>query len=289
MKKKYMLIAQIKNEQIEINWDKITPFESFRKEKYKLQNIDFFTSHYKNHNQLLVALANNNCLTLSQLHKVKIMITNFNINTTNPNNSLLEPIYKKSQKYLLEDYQTIILLHQLLKEFEFIKILYDFYVTNGNYNPYSISILNSRIKQISNKIEKGSDNLKGLYIGLIKERNHLSDSLTLLNQIYNYSCSISKNITLPLKEQNLAETYIEEFFYREKYYVTGIKPGNYDRKILSYKANKKNEKYVNELQFHHLLILIQNYLESKDTIEQNKPQQKILTFDNEIPGQLKLF
>lgn len=289
MKKKYMLIAQINNEQIEINWDKITPFESFKKGKYRLQNIDFFTSHYKNYDQLLITLLNNNCLTLAQLRKARIMITNCSANTNDPNNTSLDLIYKRSQKYFLEDYQIICLLYALLNDFDFIKILYDFYTTKGGYNAYAISILTTRINQITDKIEQGNDKLKGLYTGLIKERKRLNDSFSLLNQIYHYSSNINNNISMSLKERNLAETYIEEFFIREKFYVTGSKPGNYDKQILSYRRNSKNEKCVNELQFHNLLILIQNYLESKESIQSNTQVQKTLMKDGEIPGQLKLF
>ncbi len=289
MKNKYMLIAQINNEQKEINWEKITPFESFKKGKYRLQNIDFFTSHYKNYGQLLIALVNNNCLTLSQLHKVKIMIMNCSDKSNETNNLSLELIYKQSQKYLLEDYQTLLLLYELLNEFEFINILYNFYVTNGQYNARSINILNSRIEQIKEKIEKGYKNLKGIYIGLIKERNNLQSSFTLLSQIYNYSKAVSQNVSMSLKEENLAKTYMEEFFYREKYYVIGSKQGNYDKQILSYRTNKNHEKCVNELQFHNLLILIQNYLENKETPQLNTSPLKKLIKDDEIPGQLRFF
>ena len=300
MKKKYMLIAQINNEAIEINWDKITSFESFKKGKYKLQNIDFFTSHYRNHEHLLAVLINNGCLTLNQLYKVKIIITeikqqtkptkNNNFSKTNKSqNNSLELIYKISQKYLLEDYQIIFLLYNLLNDFEFIQALYKYYVNDGEYNLQAINILNSQINQIDEKISKGNTNIKGLYIGLIKERNHLNESYFLLNQIYNYSEAISQNIDMPFKNRNLAEAYIEEFFLREKYYVIGCKQGIYEKRILSYKINTNQEKCINDLKFHNLLIFIQSYLKRKEDPNINNQHSKKITNDYEIPGQLKLF
>lgn len=300
MKKKYMLIAQINDETIEINWDKITLFEGFEKRKYKLQNIDFFTSHYKNHEHLLTVLIDNGCLTLNQLHKAKIMIVEFEqqINLIKNNhflkinqsqNNSLELLYKKSQKYFLEDYQTICLLHILLNDFEFIKTLYKYYVTEGEYNLQAINILNSQINQVNEKIIKGNENIKGLYIGLIKEKNRLNESYLLLTRIYNYSEAISQNITMPFKDRNLAEACIEEFFYREKYYVIGCKQGIYEKRILSYKINSKQEKCINDLKFHKLLILIQNHLKSKEETSINYQYSKKANRNYEIPGQLKLF
>lgn len=297
MKKKYMLIAQTDNETIEINWNKITSFESFKKGKYKLQNIDFFTSHYKNHEHLLAILINNgcltnSCLTLNQLYKIKIMIIELKqqINSSKVNesqNNSLELIYKRSQKYLLEDYQIICLLYNLLNDFEFIKTLYKYYVTNGEYNLQAINILNNQIEQINGKISKGNTNTKGFYIGLIKERNRLNESYLLLNKIYNYSKKITQNIDTTLKSRNLAEAYIEEFFLREKYYVTGCKQGIYEKKILSYKTGSNQEKCINDLKFHNFLILIQNYLKSKEVANIDSQQDK--TNSDEIPGQLRLF
>lgn len=300
MKKKYMLIAQINNEAIEINWDKITSFESFKKGKYKLQNIDFFTSHYRNHEHLLAVLINNGCLTLNQLYKVKIIITeikqqtkstkNNNFSKTNKSkNNSLELIYKISQKYLLEDYQIICLLYNLLNDFEFIQALYKYYVNDGEYNLQAINILTSQINQINDKISEGNTNIKGLYIGLIRERNRLNESYLLLNQIYNYSKAISQNIDMPFKNRNLVEAYIEEFFLREKYYVIGCKQGIYEKRILSYKINTNQEKYINDLKFHNLLIFIQSYLKRKEEPNINNQHSKKITNDYEIPGQLKLF
>lgn len=300
MKKKYMLIAQINNEAIEINWEKITSFESFKKGKYKLQNIDFFTSHYKNHEHLLTVLINNGCLTLNQLYKAKIMIielkqqinsttNNHPLKTNQSQNNSLELIYKRSQKYFLEDYQIICLLYNLLNDFEFIKLLYKYYVTEGEYNLQAIKILNSQINQVNEKIYKGNEKLKGLYIGLIKERNRLNESYLLLNQIYDYSKAITQNIDMSLKNRNLAEAYIEEFFLREKYYVIGCKQGIYEKRILSYKVNPNQEKCINDLQFHKFLALIQSYLKSKEDSNINSQHSKKITNDYEIPGQLKLF
>lgn len=299
--KKYVLIAKTKKETIKIDWTKISLFKNYSKEKYKLQKIDFFCSHYKNQDELLYALAINELLTLKQLNSIKSLLVEEITSAPKKNKDILiktpklqnELIYNSSQKYLLNDYNLIRLLCYLINDFEFISQLYNHYVTNGIYNPLSVRILSSRIDVINQKIEEGFTNLQGKKIGLIRERNNLDSSLLALTKMYIYSETIHNGRELTLKEENLVETYVEEFFTREKYYVTGCKQGNYEKNIFEYRRNKNKEKIINQLQFHNLLIFIQNYLNEKKEKEQaeysfcNKKKNPSKSF--EIPGQLSLF
>lgn len=294
MKKNYMLVAQLDDQILEIDWTKITLFESLKKEKYKLHKIDFFTSHYKNQDLLKTILLDNGILTIHQFSKAKLAIMPFTREETTiivngktkkkKNISYSENeldgglVYKKSQKYLLDDYHIIHLLYSLLDDFEFIKRLYDFYIVNGKYNKQNINTLQSQISQIEEKIKQGKSNLNGLRLGLIIQRDQLNESNFLLTSIYSYSQAKTEKKPLTLSQKNLAEANIEEFFNREKYYVIGCKQGTYERRVLSFKLDQKKQRCINQLQFHTLITFIQNYLqelEAKNNLEKFEyPKQK---------------
>ena len=77
---KYVLIAKTKFGIIEINWTSIKDFAPLTKQKYKLEKIDYFTTHFIDENELIEFLIKNNLLPTIGLKKTRLSICPIQIN-----------------------------------------------------------------------------------------------------------------------------------------------------------------------------------------------------------------
>lgn len=290
----YALVTTEKDKLTEIDWTKIKSFEHLRKSKYKLDKIDYFTSHYTNELEILKVLVESGLLALKQLKKVKLTI--YPIKRDNniiryADRSIEGLIYKEINTALENDSYVISLLNTLIKDENFVNKLYDFYIVNGKYNINNLNDLECKIISVEENLQKNySVKLQNILYAYKRMRKNFIDNINLIENISNYSRELNRYGHTSNNLNNSIKNNIEEFYLRQKYYVLSYEEGTSDRRILSFRKNKNNQLSVNYLEFHQLIVFIQNYITSK---KEEPLQEKVLKKTNINPiyidGQLSFF
>lgn len=291
----YALVAKENDKVFEINWSKIKEYNELSKSRFKLKKIDFFTTNYTNEIEILKILVESNLLTAKQLNKIKLMIYPIKKEKNSiiySSETIGEPIYKNLKPAFNDDAYAISLLNNLIKNEEFASLLYDFYVKYGKFSQNNIDEIYQKI-YYTNESAKKENNVKyqNILFGLSKQLKDINENRSILGSICNYSRELNKYGNVSSELETCIRNYVEEFYLRQKYYVTSYKETYHDKRIFTFKINKNNERSINYPELHKLLLFIQNYLNSKKP-EKTSHEKILKSKKNEIlfiDGQLPLF
>lgn len=303
----YVLVGKRGNELIEIDWTKVKAFSSLKSKKYKLEQIDFFTSHFIDKQELLQALIDCNLLTYEQLSNLQLWIYQAKQNSTTEiidgkKRKVSAPIYadehleygvayKEMEKFLTDDLYTIYYLQSKLSDYEFIIKLYNKYVKYGKYSELNIDNAKARYNSCKDQIRYAYGAEKTRYENMskayYKQYRDLLEINGLLTSVLAYASAIKKG-EIPSNEfQETARNNIREFYLRIKYNVIRCTDGLNDNRTLTFEVDKNNNRKVNYLAFHKLVMFISNYQE-KEKKEQGLTKPKV-KLKQQVDGQLSLF
>ncbi len=308
----YVLVATNKEKIMEIDWAQVKTFENLKKRKYKLEEIDFFTKHFTNVQELISVLRCNNILGMQTYENLNLDIYPAKQNkvtelVNGKKKSVSRPIYDidslpygimyKRQSQLFQNDQFIInLLQSKINDFSFIEQLYKIYTSNGVYSTTNFNILTNKIDNIIRAMNQNTSisnitRYRQILQALEKERNNFQEIYGLLSSIYNFS----KNSTKEFNYSNTAiicvKNNIEEFFLREKYYVTGFIDGLNDNRYLEFKRDKNGQRCINYFSYRFLLMTIDNIIneQRKSDLKSNEEKRKILIPNKAKEIQMTLF
>ena len=291
----YALVAQDKDKLIEIDWTRVKSFEHLLKKIYKLNKIDFFTSNYSNEAEIIKVLVESGILSLNQLKRIKLKIYPIkkqNNNIIYSTEDIGDLIYKQFALALTDDSYVIALLNTLIKDEKFTSELFDFYITNGKYNKENIYDIERKIYNINNLSDTTLDiKLQNILYGLQKQSKNIRVNISLIENICNYSRELNRYGNVSNELSTVIRYYVEEFYLRQKYYVTSYEETFYEKRILYFRKDKDDNRTINYLELHRLISFIQGYVNSK--FQADSLQQKTLKKEKSNPlfidGQLSLF
>lgn len=304
----YALVGKKGNELIEIDWTKINRFSHLKKKKYKLNQIDFFTSHYMDKQELLRVLIEYKLITYEQLSNIQFWIYPIKQNSETQTIEgkkvrVSKPIYadshleygiayKDMEKFLTDDLYVIYYLQHKLEDYDFIVKLYNKYAKYGHYSDLNIQNVKAKYNTCVDQIKSASgsekERLERISKSYYRQYMELTEINGLLTSVLAYANAYKKGEYISNEFIQTARNNIREFFLRIKYNVIGYIDGVNDRRILKYELDKDNNPKVNYLAFHNLIMFISKYYEEENKkVVVTKP--KVKTKRIEVEGQLSLF
>lgn len=308
--KSYVLVAKKGNEKLVIDWTKVKPYSEFKKQKYSLKQIDFFTSHFVSKEELCNFLIKAELATPEQLsgasfwiypakqNKVEQIVNGKTKKVDAPilaDEQLQYGIAYADVKRLLEDdYYVISLLQSKITDYDFICNLYNKYVKNGKYSERIIENLKAQERIAEDNYRRYRDSkYEGMRKSYIAQRIGIQESHSLLRSVMNYAEMLKRGEYPSNEAYQSVRNNIKEFYLREKYTVIGCRDGLYDNRILEYKKNKDGSILTNYVKFHKLILFIAKELseEEKKTKEIKEARAKELFEQGEDPkviGKMKI-
>lgn len=301
----YVLTARINGEIIEIDWTKIKEYSALKKQKYKLEKIDFFTQHYLNPNELLNFLINTNLLPRSQISKAQLWIypakqIKLEKIIDGKTKKIVVPeyasahlkyglAYKDSEKLFNDDQYTIYFLQSKLNDEAFITKLYNKYAQYGAYSEKNMEILKLKIENtkrtLVNVFGQEHERYERILKSYYKQYFNIREMYGLLVSIQAYAQNVNRGNYLDNEAIESARNNIREFYLREKYKVISCTDGLNDNRYLKFEKDKDGNLKVNYLALHELLMFIVSSLPQ----EFNHQNIKVKKKNDDIEGQLSFF
>ena len=270
----YVLVGKTQKEKIIIDWTKVQKFATDKKRKYKLDRIDYFTSHFLNREELLDLLLKTGLITPEQSIGMSFWV--YPASQSQNGKKLIEPklspdhleygiAYRRVSKYLEDDSALIAFLQSKLDDFKFIQALYNKYAneSNGKYGKKKLENLQYMYDHELNEGKK-----KGYLVQLI----HVREQHSLLRNIYAYSQMKSNGEYIEKEQYESVRNNIREFFIREVYNVIRTTDGLYDNRELELGKNKDGSYQTSYINRHHLVMFISKQLvdEEAEIMKQEK-------------------
>ncbi len=302
----YVLVGKKGNELIEIDWTKVKPFSELKSKKYRLEQIDFFTSHYLDKQELLQVLIDYDFLTYEQLTNIQFWIYQAKQNSkteiiNGKKRKISSPIYaekhleyglayKDMEKFLNDDEYVIYYLQSKLNDYDFIVRLYNKYVKQGRYSDLNVENAKAKYNICKDEIIRSNgeekERLERLAKAYYRQYKDLLEINSLLTTLLAYANACKRGEYISNEFLETARNNIREFFLRIKYNVIACTDGLNDNRALTFELDKNNNPKINYLAFHNLIMFISNYQEKeKKENGQSKPKRKT----KQIEGQLAFF
>lgn len=303
--KSYVLVIKQDDKITEIDWTKIKEYKSLSKKKYKLEQIDYFTSHFINKEELLIFLFNAGIISKEQIknarfwiypakqNKVTKIIDGKEKKVSAPeyaSEHLQHGIAYSGHKELLkEDLYVMHLLETKLNDVEFINYLYNKYVTYGKYNDAVITNLKADIERCKENMRNAYGNEYQKLDGIRKSKIHqlidIQESYSLLNSIRRYAYAKHNGEYTSQEEDISVRNNIREFYLREKYIVTGCQDALNDERRLTFERDAEGYRKVNYLKFHNLIMTIKAQIDGveKKRIEEARRAKYEIEHDEHNP------
>lgn len=310
----YVLAAKTDKGIVEIDWTAIQRFKEFKKEKYKLERIDFFTRHYVNNVELINELISSGIIHEEDMTGARLWIYPAKQNKVTEiidgkKKSISKPLYApehlqyglayKSYTPLFDDLYIVYLLQSKLSDFEFITKLFNKYGVQGNYSERNCENLRAKINSTQLAIANARtpnerENYERILKSYWKQYHDITEMYGLLISIRAYSMSVNNGEYQDNEAIESARNNIREFFLREKYDVIKCHDGLNDNRRLEFAKDKDGNTKINYLAYHNFIMFIGSLLgdELKPKEITTPPVEKVKKLrkkDIPIEGQLSLF
>ncbi len=306
----YVLVIKNNKGIMEIDWTKVHNFSQYKKEKYKLERIDFFTRHFLESNDLLNTLLSEKIITSEDSYNARLWIYPAKQNSVTElvdgkKKKVSKPLYApehlqyglayKSFSPLFDDQYVIHLLQSKLNDFDFISKLFNKYAVQGSYSERACENLRAKIE--STKFSLGSavgaqyEYYERILKSFYKQYHDISEMYGLLLSIRAYSQNHNCGEFQSNEAIESARNNIREFYLREKYTVIKCTDGINDNRDLEFELDKTGYPKVSYLALHNLLMFIgTNLPDIFGPKEKETPKVKKMSKKNmPVEGQLSLF
>ncbi len=316
----YVLVGRNNEEFIEIDWTKVKGFKDLATKRYKLEQIDFFTSHFPDKASLIEALISAQLLDIDQLKNLRFWIyraTQDKVETVidgkvkkrktlNFSSEHLQYgiAYKPYLPFLSSDNSVIQILQQYLDNYDFMTQLHNKYVNEGPFSKRNSDILKQKIAhaEASLRFSAGQEHsyqeriLNSYYMQL----RYLDEMRGLLKSMQSYAMRSSQGVRHSINETECARNNAEEFFLRIKYGVKRCTHGHNDQAHIIFDYDKNGKIRVKYLDFHNLVMFIGNAIDKISGVKEgeqpidspfsNTPHTIVKRKKNDpIDGQMSLF
>lgn len=264
----YVIMGKGGEMPIVIDWTKVKAFASLKRKKYRLEGIDFFTTHYANRESLIAELINAEALSPAAARGIKLQIYQVKQDKKSPDGVAFKPngslqfglAYKAYLPLLKYDNVVIRTLQEHLDDYTFINALVTKYKKEGPYNDFIFDALENKIHKIENSLHYNFE-------GVEKQRNALRSYYYRYNQmrvvrgLLDSMLAYASHKTHSDGEVRSAYNNAREFFLRIKYQVTFAKDDIDDATKLSFKTNKDGSRAVKYLEFHNFIMWLGSQLD----------------------------
>ncbi len=304
----YVIVGKSGEKPIIIDWTKIKRFAKLKSKRYRLDKIDFFTTHYTSRESLIAELINSEVLTPSEARGIKLQLCQVRQDKKaldgidfKPNGNLRFGLAYKAYLPLFKyDKVVIRTLQDHLDDYDFIESLCSKYRSEGPYNDFAFDALENKIHKIENAEHYNYSEYQKQKKALQSYR-YRYQQMAVVRGLLDSMLAYASHKTHTPGETRSAYNNAKEFFLRIKYQVVSSYDRVDDATELTFKENKDGTIAVKYLEFHNFIMWLgskldlelgefaQNKEEIVYPLAKKKKTIKKRTKKDQVEGQTSLF